>query len=238
MEYTDIFEAIALAKNGDGNAMEYIVENNMGLVWSVVRKFMNRGHEPDDLFQIGSIGLLKAVEKFDSSFNVRFSTYAVPMIMGEIKRHLRDDGIIKVSRNLKEISMRARAVSERLSKEMGREPTVGEIADAVGVSADELVMAMDATIAPESINASATEDGKALENIIDSGFDMEGTVITRISIKEALQNLDARERQIIILRYFKDKTQSQIAQQLGISQVQVSRIEKKILSRMKDKLSG
>ena len=238
MEYADIFEAISLAKNGDGCAMEYIVENNTGLVWSVVRKFMNRGHEAEDLFQIGSIGLIKAVEKFDVTFGVQFSTYAVPMIMGEIKRHLRDDGIIKVSRSLKETSMRARAAAERLTKELSREPTVGEIASAVGVSADELVMAMDATVAPESINATVTEDGKPLENIIDSGFDMEGTVITRISIKEALQNLDARERQIIVMRYFKDKTQSQVAKQLGISQVQVSRIEKKILSRMKDKLSG
>lgn len=238
MEYTDIFEAITLAKDGDGRAMEYIVENNTGLVWSVVRKFMNRGHEAEDLFQIGSIGLIKAVEKFDNSFGVRFSTYAVPMIMGEIKRHLRDDGIIKVSRSLKETSIRARAATERLSKELGREPTVNEVAAEVGVPADELAMALDATVAPESINASVTEDGKALENIIDSGFDMEGTVITRISIKEALQNLDVRERQIIVMRYFKDKTQSQVAKQLGISQVQVSRIEKKILSRMRDKLSG
>ena len=238
MEYADIFEAITLAKDGDGRAMEYIVEKNMGLVWSVVRKFMNRGHEAEDLFQIGSIGLIKAVEKFDSSFGVRFSTYAVPMIMGEIKRHLRDDGIIKVSRSLKETSIRARAATERLSKELGREPTVNEVAAEVGVPADELAMALDATVAPESINASVTEDGKALENIIDSGFDMEGTVITKISIKEALQNLDVRERQIIVMRYFKDKTQSQVAKQLGISQVQVSRIEKKILSRMRDKLSG
>lgn len=238
MEYADIFEAITLAKEGDSGALEYIVEKNMGLVWSVVRKFMNRGHEAEDLFQIGSIGLIKAVEKFDSTFGVRFSTYAVPMIMGEIKRHLRDDGIIKVSRSLKETSIRARAATERLSKELGREPTVGEVAAEVGVPADELAMALDATIAPESINAAVTEDGKALENIIDSGFDMEGTVITRISIKEALQNLDARERQIIVMRYFRDKTQSQVAKQLGISQVQVSRIEKKILSRMRDKLSG
>ena len=238
MEYADIFEAITLAKDGDGRAMEYVVENNTGLVWSVVRKFMNRGHEAEDLFQIGSIGLIKAVEKFDESFGVRFSTYAVPMIMGEIKRHLRDDGIIKVSRSLKEISIRARAAADRLSKEMGREPTVNEVAAAVGVPADELAMALDATVAPESINASVTEDGKALESIIDSGFDMEGTVITKISIKEALQNLDVRERQIIVLRYFKDKTQSQVAKQLGISQVQVSRIEKKILARMRDKLSG
>lgn len=238
MEYADIFEAITLAKEGDCRAMEYIVENNTGLVWSVVRKFMNRGHEAEDLFQIGSIGLIKAVEKFDSSFGVRFSTYAVPMIMGEIKRHLRDDGIIKVSRSLKETSMRARAAAERLSKEFGREPTISEVAAEVGVPADELAMALDATVAPESINATVTEDGKPLENIIDSGFDMEGTVITRISIKEALQNLDVRERQIIVMRYFKDKTQSQVAKQLGISQVQVSRIEKKILSRMRDKLSG
>ena len=236
MEYKDIFEAISLAKDGDTQAKEYVVSNNMGLVWSIVRKFLNRGTEADDLFQIGCIGLIKAIEKFDASFNVQFSTYAVPMIMGEIKRHLRDDGIIKVSRSLKELSVKAKGVMDRLSKEMGREPTVQEIAYHLQVSVEELVMALDATVVPESINAKIGDDGKEIETTLGCDEDMEQEVVNKIAIKDALANLTARERQIIVLRYFKDKTQSQIAAQLGISQVQVSRIEKKVLAQMRDKI--
>lgn len=236
MEYKDIFEAISLAKDGDRQAKEYIVNNNMGLVWSIVRKFLNRGTEADDLFQIGCIGLIKAIEKFDTTFNVKFSTYAVPMIMGEIKRHLRDDGIIKVSRSLKELSIKAKAVMDKLSKELCREPTVKEVAENLQVSVEELVMALDATVMPESINAKIGEDGKELETTLGYDEDMEQNVVNKIAIKEALSNLTTRERQIIILRYFKDKTQSQIATQLGISQVQVSRIEKKVLSQMRNKI--
>jgi len=236
LEYNDIFEAISLAKDGDKQAKEYIVNNNTGLVWSIVRKFLNRGTEAEDLFQIGCIGLIKAIDKFDNSFNVKFSTYAVPMIMGEIKRHLRDDGIIKVSRSLKELSVKAKAVMDKLSKELCREPTVKEVANTLGVSVEELVMALDATVAPESINVKIGEDGKELETTLGYDENMEQNVVNRIAIKEALAHLTIRERQIIILRYFKDKTQSQIATQLGISQVQVSRIEKKVLSQMRDKM--
>ena len=238
MEYNNIFEAISCAKAGDNGAKEYIVNNNVGLVWSIVRKFTNRGTEADDLFQIGCIGLIKAIEKFDTSYDVKFSTYAVPMIMGEIKRHLRDDGIIKVSRSLKELSIKARVVSDKLSKELCREPTVKEIAENLQVSVEELVMALDATVMPESINAKIGEDGKELETTLGYDEDMEQNVVNKIAIKEALANLTTRERQIIILRYFKDKTQSQIAGQLGISQVQVSRIEKKVLSQMRNKIIG
>lgn len=236
MEYNNIFEAISLAKDGDVDAKEYVVSNNLGLVWSIVRKFLNRGTEADDLFQIGCIGLIKAIEKFDSSYEVQFSTYAVPMIMGEIKRHLRDDGIIKVSRSLKELSIKAKAVMDKLSKEMCRQPTVREVADYLNVSAEELVMALDATTNPESINAKIGDDGKELETILGCDDNMEKNVVDKIAIKEALSNLTPRERQIIVLRYFKDKTQSQIAAQLGISQVQVSRIEKKVLAQMRDKI--
>ena len=236
MEYSNIFEAISLAKDGDAQAKEYVVNNNMGLVWSIVRKFLNRGTEADDLFQIGCIGLIKAIEKFDSAYGVQFSTYAVPMIMGEIKRHLRDDGIIKVSRSLKELSIKAKGVMDKLSKEMGREPTVQEVALQLDVSAEELVMALDATVVPESINAKMGDDGRELETTLGCDEDMEQNVVNKIAIKDALSNLTARERQIIVLRYFKDKTQSQIAAQLGISQVQVSRIEKKVLAQMRDKI--
>ena len=236
MEYKNIFEAISLAKDGDMQAKEYVVNSNTGLVWSIVRKFLNRGTEADDLFQIGCIGLIKAIEKFDMTFEVRFSNYAVPMIMGEIKRHLRDDGIIKVSRSLKELSVKAKSAMDRMSKEMGREPTVSEVAKEVGVTVEELVMALDATVMPESINAKIGGDGKEIESLIGCDEDMERTVVDKIAIKDALSGLTARERQIIILRYFKDKTQSQIASQLGISQVQVSRIEKKVLAQMRDKI--
>lgn len=231
-----MFEAITYAKDGDMQAKEYIVNNNTGLVWSIVRKFLNRGTEADDLFQIGCIGLIKAIEKFDTTYGVQFSTYAVPMVMGEIKRHLRDDGIIKVSRSLKELAVKAKSAMDKMSKDMGREPTVSEVAKELDVSVEELVMAMDATVTPESINAKMGEDGKEIETIIGCDEDMEQNVVNKIAIKDALSALSSRERQIIILRYFKDKTQSQIAAQLGISQVQVSRIEKKVLAQMKDKI--
>lgn len=236
MEYNSIYEAISLAKDGNEEAKEYVVNKNMGLVWSIVRKFLNRGTEADDLFQIGCIGLIKAIQKFDMTFEVQFSTYAVPMIMGEIKRHLRDDGIIKVSRSLKELSVKARGVMDRLSKELGRDVTIQEVASHLQVSPEELAMALDATVMPESINAKIGEDGKEIESTLGCDEDMECEVVNKIAIKDALSNLTARERQIIVLRYFKDKTQSQIAAQLGISQVQVSRIEKKVLAQMRDKI--
>lgn len=236
MEYGNIYDVIIKAKDGDEQAREYIVNNNMGLVWSIVRKFMNRGTEAEDLFQIGCIGLIKAIEKFDTNFDVKFSTYAVPMIMGEIKRHLRDDGIIKVSRSLKELNIKARAVTDRLSKELCREPTVYEVAESLQVTVEELVMAMDATATPESINSKIGEDGADRESLLGCDEDMEQDIVNKIAIKEALAVLAPRERQIIILRYFKDKTQAQIAKRLGISQVQVSRIEKKVLAQMRDKI--
>ena len=238
MEYTDIFEAISLAKKGDKQAREYVCSNNVGLVWSIVRKFLNRGTEADDLFQIGCIGLIKAIEKFDASYDVQFSTYAVPMIMGEIKRHLRDDGIIKVSRSLKELSVKAKAVMDKFAKEHGREPSVSEVAEQLQVATEELVMALDATVAPESINAKLGESDKDMESWLTDDYDMEQTVVDKIAIKDALSVLTARERQIIVLRYFKDKTQAQVAERLGISQVQVSRIEKKVLAQMRDKITS
>lgn len=238
MEYKDIYEAIDRAKKGDKDAQEYVVKNNVGLIWSIVKKFLNRGHESDDLFQIGCIGLIKAVSKFDKNFNVKFSTYAVPMIMGEIKRYIRDDGIIKVSRNLKEISVKAKYAMDFLSKELGREPTVREISENTGVSVEDLILAMDATATPESINSAVSDDGRELQSVLKSDDNMEEKVVDKLAIKEALSSLTARERRIIVMRYFNDKTQSQIAKTLNISQVQVSRIEKKVLLRMRDKMTG
>lgn len=227
------------AKAGDRQAQAFLVEKNVGLIWSIVKRFQNRGYEVEDLFQIGSIGLIKAINKFDSSYNVKFSTYAVPMIIGEIKRFIRDDGIIKVSRSLKEISSRARITKEIMSKELGREPTINEIASNLNISPEELVMALEAGCTPESLYSTIGESDNSpilLIDRLDADNNTEMDLIDKIAIRQILDTLDARERQIIILRYFKEKTQVQIAKLLGISQVQVSRIEKKILNDIKLKM--
>lgn len=235
----DTLALIQSAKEGDKEAQEILVQNNIGLVWSVVKKFQNRGYESDDLFQIGCLGLMKAIQKFDSSFEVKFSTYAVPMIMGEIKRFLRDDGIIKVSRSLKETANKARGVKEMLQKSLGREPTINEIAEKLKIEVEELVMAMEAGAAPESLYATLNEGDSnpiLLIDRIEEGNNDENNIINKIALKQVLDTLKPREKQIIILRYFREKTQTQIANMLGISQVQVSRIEKKILNEMKKKI--
>lgn len=234
-------DMIYRAKNGDREAQSVLVENNIGLVWSIVRRFQNRGYEIDDLFQIGCIGLIKAINKFDESFDVKLSTYAVPMIIGEIKRFIRDDGIIKVSRSLKELSNKARITREIMSKELGREPTINEMAEQIGTSAEDLVMALEAGYTPESLYSSVGEGDNSsmmlIDKINDEYTENEINLIDRIALRQILDTLKPREKQIIILRYFKEKTQIQIAKMLGISQVQVSRIEKKILDDIKNKIN-
>ena len=233
----DIYNLLRRAKQGDSFAREHIVESNLGLVWSVAKKFYGRGHEPDDLFQIGSIGLIKAIDKFDESFDVKFSTYAVPLIIGEIKRFMRDDGIIKVSRSLKELAGKASAVREALTKQLLREPTVSEIAEKLGVPTEDLILAMEANCAPDSLYHECSDDnGLRLIDKIEEGGNIELEITNKIALQEALRSFKARERQIIFLRYFSEKTQSQIADMLGISQVQVSRIEKKVLEQLKKHL--
>jgi len=232
-------ELITRAQNGDTGAENFMVENNIGLVRSVVKKFLNRGCEYDDLMQIGSIGLLKAIKKFDLSFNVKFSTYAIPMIMGEIKRFLRDDGIIKVSRNLKEIANKAHIVKETLEKDFGREPTISEVASELDISKEELVMALDSAHLTQSLYETIHHDEGTPILLIDKieySEDEEIEIVDKIALKEVLTNLEPRERQIIMLRYFKDKTQCQVAEMLGMSQVQVSRVEKKILIKIKNNI--
>lgn len=234
----DTMALIGRAQQGDKEAQSLLVEQNMGLVWSIVRKFANRGHELDDLAQIGAMGLLKAIDKFDISYEVRFSTYAVPMIMGEIKRFLRDDGMIKVSRSLKVLAGKARTAREELSATLDREPTVCELAHYMGLETAELTAALDATQQHESLYASCGGNEKLL--LIDKlsgGQDNEEDTVDRIALRELLAGLPERERKIMILRYFKDKTQSQVAKQLGISQVQVSRIEKKMLLHLREQFS-
>lgn len=241
MEDKSIFELIEKTKAGDKNAQATLVEKNMGLVWSIVRRFQNRGYEADDLFQIGCIGLIKAIYKFDKSFDVKFSTYAVPMIIGEIKRFIRDDGMIKVSRSLKETSNKARVVKEIMSKELGREPSISEMALRMEIPPEELVMAIEANMSPESLYNTVGEGDSTSMQLIDKIDDhshiSEVDLIDKIALRQILESLKPREREIIILRYFKEKTQVQIAKLLGISQVQVSRIEKKIINEIRKKIS-
>ena len=234
-------ELLRLTKEGNEAAREQIILNNVGLIWSVVRRFTNRGYESEDLFQIGCIGLIKAVNKFDRSYGVTFSTYAVPMIIGEIKRFIRDDGIIKVSRAYKDISYKAFTVKERMMAEQKTEPTLAEIANELNITPQELSTAMEAARSPESLYAQ-TDDGKSegrsLIEKLPSDEDYEQKIENRILLSQAFKGMDERERMIIYMRYFRQKTQSEIAAILGISQVQVSRIEKKVLMKMRDKLTG
>lgn len=233
----DITDLIKRAKEGDKSAESEIVNGNIALVWSVARKFSNRGYDLEDIFQIGCIGILKAIKNFDLSYNVRFSTYAVPLIMGEIKRFLRDDGIIKVSRRLKEIAQKAKITKEILEKELNREVKISEIAERIGETPSDLAIAMEANVAPESLYKEINENDKSPGYLIDKiakNTDTEEEILDKISLNEAIKALDEREKKIIILRYFRGKTQSEIAASIGISQVQVSRLEKKILGRLKE----
>lgn len=236
----DIIHLIKLAQNGDKKALSYIVENNTKLIWSIVKKFLNRGYEPDDLFQIGAIGLLKCIKKFDTSFDVKFSTYAVPMIIGEIKRFLRDDGIIKVSRSLKELSIKANYLKDTLTKENNKEPTIKELATRLNVCPEELILALDANREVSSIYSTVYEkDGKTVSLLekIELKTESSENIINKIVLNQVIESLEEREKNIIKLRYFEDKTQLQVAKIIGVSQVQISRIEKKILSKLKQFLT-
>lgn len=226
-------EYIYKAQQGDSAARDLLVERNVRLVWSVVQRFLNRGYDPDDLFQIGSIGLIKSIDKFDLSYEVRFSTYAVPMIIGEIQRFIRDDGSIKVSRSLKEMANKIRRKREELTKEFGRSPTISEIATTLDISSEEAVHALEAAKNPQSIHETVFENDGDPITLLDQIADESDTWFEQITIEEAIRELSDRERLIVYLRYYKDQTQSTVAKRLGISQVQVSRLEKKILEEMK-----
>jgi len=233
----EVKELIKKSQTGDQDARDLIVQKNMRLVWSVVQRFLNRGYEPDDLFQIGCIGLLKSVDKFDLTYDVKFSTYAVPMIIGEIQRFIRDDGTVKVSRSLKEMNNKIRRAKDELSKTLGRIPTISELSEYLEIPIEDIVLAQEASRAPASIHETVYEndgDPITLLDQIDDGN--EGKWFDKIALKEAIRELDNRERLIVYLRYYKDQTQSEVAVRLGISQVQVSRLEKKILQQMKDRM--
>ncbi|MEW9674666.1 RNA polymerase sporulation sigma factor SigF [Lentibacillus sp. L22] len=229
-------EYIYKSQQGDQDARDLLVERNMKLVWSVVQRFINRGYDPDDLFQIGSIGLIKSIDKFDLSYDVRFSTYAVPMIIGEIQRFIRDDGSIKVSRTLKETGNKIRKKKDELTKRLGRSPTIHEIADELDILAEDVVHAEEAAKSPHSIHETVFENDGDPITLLDQIADTDTRWFDKISLQEAIRGLNERERLIVYLRYYKDQTQSEVADRLGISQVQVSRLEKKILHDMKDKM--
>lgn len=237
LSHRETMDFIKKAQEGEQQAVDILVEKNVALVKSIIKRFLNRGYEYDDLFQIGVIGLIKAIRNYDPQYNVRFSTYAVPMIMGEIKRFLRDDGLIKVSRSLKELTNKALAMKEQLKNVLHREPSIQEIADAIGSDPEDIVHALEASRTPNSIYDVVYEDDDNPILLIDkvSMDDAQmSKVVDRVALKDVLSKLDERERYIIIMRYFHDKTQNDIASELGISQVQVSRIEKRVLLRMRE----
>jgi len=237
---TDTLALIARAQAGDDSAAEQLIKENSGLIWSVVKKFTKRGYELDDLYQIGAIGLLKCIRKFDASFDVKFSTYAIPMIIGEIKRFLRDDGIIKVSRPMKEIATKARYITEMLTAKLGRQPTINELAQEMNITTEELVVAMEAGLDVESLHATIYQgDGSPIFLIdkVAQNKDDGDSMVNLLTLKQLIARLKPKERQVIILRYFQDKTQMEVAKIIGVSQVQVSRIEKKVLQALKDGLT-
>lgn len=227
---------IKLSHDGDEKARAQLVEENVGLIWCVAKRFYGRGVDAEDLFQIGSIGLIKAIDRFDLTYDVKFSSYAVPMISGEIRRFLRDDGMLKVSRTLKEQAYRAYVQQEKMREELGREPTLEELAKELAMEKEELVMAMEAVSEVESINKTVyRKDGDEItlaQRLMDTN-NQEETLLNHMLVGELLEGLSKEERQLIYLRYFANQTQAQVGRQMGISQVQVSRLEKKILLRLR-----
>ena len=225
-------ELIARSQAGDREAGEYLIQENAGLIWSIARRFLGRGAEAEDLYQLGCLGFLKAVEGFDMNFGTQFSTYAVPKISGEIRRFLRDDGSIKVSRSLKEQSVQIKSARSLLASALGREPTIQEIGDHTGLTSEQIALAESATAGTESINRQTGEDGFCLENIL-SDTESEEAMLEKISLRQAIDQLPEREAMVIKLRYYHGLTQERISKVIEVSQVQVSRIEKKALSRLK-----
>ncbi|GAA0807422.1 RNA polymerase sporulation sigma factor SigF [Clostridium sp. AF19-22AC] len=227
---------IRQSHDGDKKAREQLVEENVGLIWCVVKRFYGRGTDAEDLFQIGSIGLLKAIDKFDLSYDVKFSTYAVPMISGEIKRFLRDDGMIKVSRSLKELSYKIFQTREALIAKLDREPTLEELAETMEVDKEEIVQAMEAGGEVESLYKPIHQkEGNEIRLVdkLEEKDRKEDKILDHMLLKQLLESLDKEERQLIYLRYFADETQTQVGKKLGISQVQVSRMEKRIIENMR-----
>lgn len=234
-------ELLRLTKEGNEEAREKLILDNVGLVWSVVRRFMNRGYESDDLFQIGSIGLMKAVDKFDLSYDVKFSTYAVPMITGEIRRFLRDDGMIKVSRSLKENAYKIMKAREEFCQQHQREATLEEISTITNITKEEIVTSLEASNEVESLHQPAYQkDGSEIllmEKLAEEKNETD-KVVEHVLLNEAMKHLEEQEKEIIKYRYFEGKTQQEIAKLFHISQVQVSRVEKRILKKLRRQMIG
>ena len=240
--YENDMKIIERAQNGSKEDMTKLIEDNSRLVWSIVRRFNGRGYDTEDLYQIGSIGLIKAIQRFDTSFEVRLSTYAVPYILGEIKRFIRDDGPIKISRSIKELNIKIKELQKEYLNKYGKEITLEQLAKELKTSKEDIAMALDSARPVNSIEDSQYRDNKTDKTIslidqLSSGKDEENEITNRITIKKLISELKDNEKEVILLRYYKGKTQMQVAKILGITQVQVSRIERKVLDNMKRKLT-
>ena len=239
LPYSDTISLIKLAQEGDEEAKQKLIEENSPLVKSVIKRFKGKGIEYDDLYQLGCVGFLKAIKNFKTEYNVKFSTYAVPMVIGEIKRFMRDDGEIKVSRAIKSLNLKISKFIESFVKEHMRKPTTKEIAAEFQIDESEVVFTMDSSKMPISMYTTLDDDSSHSQFLIDrvmQAGENDDSVIDNISLKEALSSLDERDKKIVLLRFFRDKTQSEIASVLNISQVQVSRLECKIIEKMREKL--
>ena len=235
-------QKIEKAQSGDKKALEELIEENNGLIWSIVKRFYGRGHEPEDLYQIGCLGFIKSIKRFNTDFEVKLSTYAVPYMIGEIKRYIRDDGPVKVSRSIKDLGIKIRELQREKMNKQGKEPKIQEIAKELNVDLDDVILAMEATNSVESIEGTKhinNKDGKSISllDTLSSEKNEEETITNKLAIGQLLKELKDREKEIILLRYYKEKTQAQVAKILGISQVQVSRLERKILENMKRKMT-
>ena len=232
-------EWIRRAKEGSQEAKEKLIIENTGLVWNVVKGFHGRGYDREELFQIGCIGLIKSIERFDLNYDVKFSTYAVPLIAGEIRRFFRDDGMIKVSRKWKEDGYKIYQSMQKLTQVLGREPDLKELSEDSGISVEEIVLALDANAEVESLNRTYQTEGKEVEFMdkIPSEENMEDKILENMALKQALEGLTEREEKLIRLRYFQNKTQTEVSKEFGVSQVQISRMEKKILLKLKNGLA-
>lgn len=237
----ETIELIKMARQGDKSARDTVIQNNMGLVYSIVGRYTGRGYDQEELVQIGAIGLIKAVDKFDTNFEVKFSTYAVPLISGEIKRFLRDDGMVRVSRSIKENGWKIKKAADHLSQELNREPSIEELAAATEIPAEDIVIALEANSEVESIHKPVSfSDGKEvlLEERIREKTDWNEALLNRMLVEQMMVLLDEREQGLIRMRYYENRPQREVAEKMGISQVQVSRLEKKILHRMRNYMTG
>ena len=236
-------EAIKKSQKGDKKELEKLIETNQGLIWSIVKRFMGRGYETEDLYQIGCIGFIKSIQRFDTTYDVKLSTYSVPYILGEIKRYIRDDGPIKVSRSIKELGIKIRELQRMYLNKKGHEVKIEELQKELKVSKEDITLALEVSKGIESIENATfinSKNGNRINLIekISTDKNEEEIITNRIVVKELINGLEQREKQVIMLRFFKDKTQEQVAKILGVTQVQVSRIERRVLNQMKQKLSS